>query len=409
MDKRFIRSIAILSGSNLLAQVINLITYFVLPRFFFPPEAFGVFGLFLAIFYVLVEVINLKMDQAIMLPEAEEDALSLMDHARSLALFLALVFGAIIWILNLYFHWLSNVMILCLTMSWLLGGMIQPAMIWLNRQEQYWRMGNVRVVQAVFTFGGSIMAYYLVNTWINGLIIGFLVGQLAATVVLSDLFWRRTFRWSAPELRQRYRQFVRFGTPSSLISTLSKQLPAFFIQPFYGEAALGWYTLATKYLNAPIGIFSVSVSQVYFKDASQADPGQLHRLTRTVIRQIILLAVLPVLIILGYGPEIFKLVFGPAWMEAGKIAQVLVLWFFVSYASQPVSVLLDLKFKLKWEMFYNVFLLISRACALSLALGFYDLYTVLTVYAFIGIIFNVVLIMYTLRISHEKHVDGHDT
>ena len=400
MSRNFIRSIAILSGSNLVAQLINFITYLLLPKYFYSPEDFGVFGLFLALYFVLFEVINLKMDQSIMLPDNETEAKGLLGFSWMVAWLLSGGILVVLLIFNSIFHWLDPLLPVFLAISLIMGGLIQPAMVYLNRQSQYLKMGNVRIAQAVVTLIGSIGGYYFFHHLVNGLILGFMLGQLVA-VLLVTVLTSSDIHMAEKKVIMRYRQFIQYGSISSMISTLSRNLPAFVIKPLFGNAALGWYTLAIKYLNAPVGIFSSSVAQVYFKEASNAGPEELRVLTRKVVYNILAIAAIPSLLLLFFGGDLFGLVFGEEWSKAGEIIQVLIIWYFVAYASGPVSMLLDIKLKLDWELSYNLLLLIGRAAALLTVIWWKDVFVVLAVYAIVGVIFNCILLNYVLNLS--KH------
>lgn len=398
MNGSFIRSIAILSGSNLAAQVINFITYLILPKYFYDPEEFGVFGLFLALYFILFEVINLKMDQSVMLPESERDSLGLLGFSWAVAGVLSLLAAALLWGLNTVFGWLPAWMPLVIGGSLLLGGVMQPAMVYLNRKGSYVRMGNIRILQAAVTLIASVAAWYWLTAG-NGLIAGFFCGQAAAVAVTLFIVQSPEIHIASRQVIDRYNQFIRYGSLSAMVSTLSRHLPVFVLKPVFGDAALGWYTLAVKYLNAPIGIFSVSVGQVYFRDASRMDAPELRRLTRSVVVNILALAVLPSIIILLFGGGLFEWIFGPEWRGAGQVMQVLILWYFIAYASGPVSMLLDIKLKLDWELTYNVLLLTGRALALLSAIWWKDICIVLGVYTAVGVIFNAILLNYVLKLS----------
>ncbi len=261
--------------------------------------------------------------------------------------------------------------------SLLVGGTLQPILVWLNRQKQYFRMGNIRVVQAIATLGGSILFYFNGVPGLNGLILGFICGQMIALIMAS--FYIPTTGWSIakPQLFKQYKQFIQFGSLSSMISTLSRNLPAFAIKFFFSDVALGWYTVASKYLNAPIGIFDTSLGQVYFKEAAIAQQPRLKELTTEIIRNIFLLVLLPTIVILFFGENLFTWALGAEWQQAGKIAEVLILWYMVAYISGPLSILIDVKMKLKWELKFNLIVLIARIASLATAFFINDVFIVL--------------------------------
>jgi len=384
-----------------MAQAINLITYFILPKYFYSPEEFGVFGLYLPIYFILFEIINLKMDQSIMLPKKDEEAKQLVAFSWILAVVFSLSLYFSFWSLSFFFIALDKHIVYFLGFSLLVGGTLQPILVWLNRQKQYFRMGNIRVVQAIATLGGSILFYFNGVPGLNGLILGFICGQMIALIMAS--FYIPTTGWSIakPQLFKQYKQFIQFGSLSSMISTLSRNLPAFAIKFFFSDVALGWYTVASKYLNAPIGIFATSLGQVYFKEAAIAQQPRLKELTTEIIRNIFLLVLLPTIVILFFGENLFTWALGAEWQQAGKIAEVLILWYMVAYISGPLSILIDVKMKLKWELKFNLIVLIARIASLATAFFINDVFIVLGIFALVGLVFNCVLLFYIWSLSQE--------
>lgn len=399
MNGRFFKSIAILSTGNLLAQAIHLVTYIVLPRFYYSPGEFGLFGFYLALYFIFFEIVNLKMDQAIMLPAEKREARELLGLAWLLAGVVSTALFFILLSVAQVTDRITGPTAFFLGAGLLAGGLMQPAMVWLNRKRRYVAMGGVRVVQALTTLGASIAAWHLFRDSLNGLIAGFVAGLSAAAVLA--LFLAGPVSISLPDRAtiNRYSQFLRYGSASSLISTLSRNLPVFMIRPVFGESALGWYTLAVKYLNAPVGLLTAAVGQVYYRDASRAGAQDLRRLTRSVIGYILLLALVPVVALLFTAPALVEWVFGEAWRPAGQVVRVLVLWYYVAYASGPVSMLLDVKLKLRWELTYNILLLAGRALALATVFWWKDFFGILGLYALVGLLFNIWLLIYVMRLS----------
>jgi O-antigen/teichoic acid export membrane protein len=399
LKNKFLHSFAILSGSNLLAQVINLLTYFILPRFFYSPEEFGVLGLYLPVYFILFEIINLKMDQSIMLPKQDCEAKQLVTFSWVVASVFAFALFPLIWVFSNFIIPLETHLLYFLSFSLLLGGWLQPILVWLNREKQYFQMGNIRVMQAVATLICSILFYYYRALDLNGLILGFIGGQIIAILMASFFIPKTGWSLAKRPLVLKYKQFIQFGSFSAMVSTLSRNLPAFAIKFFFSDAVLGWYTVASKYLNAPIGIFSTSLGQVYFKEAAIAQQPRLKQLTIEIIRNIFVLVVIPTIVFLFYGEQLFVWALGPQWANAGKIAQVLILWYMVAYISGPLSILIDVKMKLKWELKYNLLLLLARILALASAFLIGDVFIVLGIFALVGVIFNCILLYYIYALS----------
>jgi O-antigen/teichoic acid export membrane protein len=117
-----------------------------------------------------------------------------------------------------------------------------------------------------------------------------------------------------------------------------------------------------------------------------------------------LLGIIPSILLLIFGQQIFGFMFGPQWIMAGKMTQYLVLWFFSIAIITPVGLLLDIKQKLRFEAGWNTVLLILRISAVLLFAFLNDLYVMLTALSGIGILMNVFLLYYTLKLTND-HAD----
>ena len=335
-----------------------------------------------------------------MLPRSEDEARRLLNTSCGIGLLVSIAIFVALFVINAFITPVEMHIYYLLCLSLLMGSITQPGIVWLNRQQAYFKMGNIRMIQADATLGFSILFCERFELF-NGLILGFLGGQLAALACIIVFVPILRSGWASRTLIGEYFQFIKFGSVSSMISTLSRNLPAFMIKTFFNDAALGWYTVATKYLNAPIEIFSNSIGQVYFKEASTANSNELRQLTNSIIRNIFLIIAIPVLCILFFGPVIFEVLLGEEWRMAGRVASMLILWYFVAYASGPLSVLIDVKLKLKWELNYNILLLVFRLAALLSAYLVDDVMIVLGIFAAVGLVFNTVLLTYVVKLSRQ--------
>ena len=111
-----------------------------------------------------------------------------------------------------------------------------------------------------------------------------------------------------------------------------------------------------------------SISQVFFQRASRAlSEGTLPSLVENVFRMLVIIGMFPILILTIIGSDVFTVVFGKAWAEAGVYAQILSLWAFIWFISSPLSTIYVVVEKQHFGFQYNFFNLITRL--LSLIIG----------------------------------------
>jgi O-antigen/teichoic acid export membrane protein len=282
-------------------------------------------------------------------------------------------------------YWLLPIVVL-------LYGIHQPILVYLNKIEYYKSINIFRIIQVITT--SSITILLAIQNINNALIIGFTIG-LAISTLYSMYFY--TPKFSIANLKNRlkqYDQFPKYGTWSSLLNSISRNSIPVLIAHFFTERIVGIYTYSTRLLNAPTGIYSSALSQVYYKSASEQNEITLRKTTHKIVYFTFIISIIPSVILLFFGKEIFSFLFSNEWIESGKVTQYLILWYFLGVITSPISTILDIKNKLKFEFKYNLTLAITRISAIVIGGLLNDFYLALTLFVAIGMVMNLYLLYY---------------
>ena len=153
-------------------------------------------------------------------------------------------------------------------------------------------------------------------------------------------------------------------------------------------------------MQAPLGVVSGAVGQAYFRDASiSTNAAHLQQLTNKVLIALSSLSLIPLIICLGWGPQLFAIAFGDEWTGAGEVARWLALWYATSLVVTPLSMLLDVKGMLKWELRYNLVFLLFRLAALIVGGLSGDFALTLLLFGLTGVVFNIYLLLVVRKLS----------
>ncbi|NDC93596.1 MAG: hypothetical protein EB087_07810 [Flavobacteriales bacterium] len=97
--------------------------------------------------------------------------------------------------------------------------------------------------------------------------------------------------------------------------------------------------MMTKYVKAPIVLISSSVSQLFYVETSKAiNQGvSFIPIVKKTVRTSILFAIPFTIILLAFGPLIFRWYLGEEWLQAGLYAQGLAPMFFLYFILSPIS------------------------------------------------------------------------
>lgn len=107
---------------------------------------------------------------------------------------------------------------------------------------------------------------------------------------------------------------------------------------FFSPIIVGFYALGFRVLQTPLSLVSGAVSQVFFQRASVAKlNGTLPSLVEELFRRLLIVGILPCLILTIIGEDLFVLIFGKNWAEAGFYTQLLAPWVLIWFISSPLS------------------------------------------------------------------------
>ncbi|MBK1988485.1 oligosaccharide flippase family protein [Sphaerospermopsis aphanizomenoides BCCUSP55] len=362
------------------AQVLTILASPFLTRLY-GPEAFGKLAIFLSVTSIIGVIICFRYELAIMLPETDEEAANLLG--------LSLVFVVLISVLTIPIVWLGQSVLLELlkdpTLSRFLclvppmvffSGMAQALNYWNSRTKYFGRLSMARVCQSVTTTGIQLGSGYTGYATGGTLIVASVVGLAMSTLILGGQIWhddgkflRTSINWNRmlAGLR-RYSKFPIYGIWSALFNTISFQLPVLMLSNFFPSTVVGYYALSNRLLSLPMSIIGATFSQVFFQRATKAkSEGHIVEVFEVSLKYLLILGIFPFLALTLVGDDIFTVFLGKNWTEAGVYSQILALWIFLVFVGSPVQTLIEVLERQEIELFFNIFLLISRW--LSLFIG----------------------------------------
>ena len=241
-SNRFIKSVTILASGTAISHLLIIVTTPILTRLY-SPEDFGVLSLYLSIVYLLASVSSLQYEQAVPLPEKDEDAFHLFVLAFIITFFTSVIFSmsAIALPLDRWLGIASFHADLWLLFFSLLGiGCIHVYHAWAIRTGDYPIISKTKVsmntgqMVSQITFGFLKMHHM-------GLVIGEVIGRISGCFVSYRQFKKR----GLPSVRVismkglvgalvRYRKFPLLSSWSALMYHTGAQAPTFFLAFVYG-------------------------------------------------------------------------------------------------------------------------------------------------------------------------------
>lgn len=398
----YIKNIATLMSGTLVAQVIMLIFFPILTRLYTPGE-FGIFAFFVAITSIFGLVSSLKYDQAIMLPRSDKDALTLACLSVCITMVTAFIVTIVVL---LFFQTISdkfdgiNYIVWMIPVGVLLTGILQILNAYSSRYQQYRNIATVRVVNALSITSIQVGSQYFFK--LNGLIVGTLLGNIISIFLLMKYHIKnKTLQLRSLSHKRlkanikRHKNFPKYQSLTVFFNSVSQNMPVLLFGVLYSAEIAGFYALAVRILQVPIGLVGASTRTVYYQKASKmyaAGEDILSLYYKTTI-WLIKLFILPFFLVLFFAPSLFGFIFGEEWKTSGYMAQILVFWFLFSFINPPSVMTFSILGLQEIQMKLEILSLVFRVTAIYSGYYFFDSYTVsILLFMLISVMINIIII-----------------
>jgi len=319
----------------------------------FAPEAFGVAALFASITGIIVVVACLRYELAIMLPKTDEEAANLLGVNLFFVLIITglsvlVIFFAEDAIVNLLNSPELKKYLWLIPISVFIGGTSMALNYWNSRTKHFGRLSITRVVSSITMqviklgagFAGFVSGGVLIGTGI--------IGGIVSTSILGGLIWKddrqlfkASIRWQKMIAGlKRYRKFPAIDIWGGLLNTISWQLPALLLSSFFSPIIVGYYALGTAVISMPMNIIGGAIAQVFYQRACDAkNKEESSQVVENIYKRLVAIGLFPILLLCIVGKDLFSVVFGHNWAEAGLYTQILAPWMFFTFISSPLSTL----------------------------------------------------------------------
>lgn len=363
----FFQNIAIVASGNVAAKIIGLISAPIITRLY-TPEDYGVFSLFLSVVGIVGSLATLRYAVTIPIARDEKLANNLLWLCFVITSFISLVwFFGVVLFGNLVTEKFSATQLR--PFLWLMPvvffgkGIYEALNNWAVRTKSFKLITRTKISQGVSSSTLKIGLGFLGIAPL-GLFIGHIaqeaagIGSLFSRLIKVYPFFFRSFSWS--EIKQaanRYKKFPLVQSWSQLLLALGAQLPVLLLGAFYGVEVVGVFGLAQNMINMPMDLIGQSVAQVYYAEISKygkSNPEKIYRLSISIIKKLLWVGLLPVAVLILFGPWLFKLVFGPEWVDAGVYARFLSVLILTRFISSPLANIFNVYEKQSLQLILNI-------------------------------------------------------
>lgn len=400
----FSRNVLTLMTGTTIAQAIPIAISPILTRIY-TPEDFGMFALYMSLASILSIMATGRYELAIMLPKKDEDAINIVALSILISFFVSFITLLIIYIFNTQItkllgnpeiaNWLYFI-----PLTVLLTGIYQSFNYWSNRKKQYKRLATSRVLQSATTSTSNLgMGFSGFGS--SGLILGGVLGQSIATVILGKMIWRedkdRLYvikRLKIVALLKKYIKFPKINMFHAFLNELKNPIINIILMKLYSSAILGQFYMINKILLLPSSLIGSSISQILYKDITTKHNNKedYSKDILFMMMKLFSFASIPFFIIIFFGEEIFVFVFGNNWIIAGELSSSFSLYILFHFVASPISIVPLIVDKQKTAFYWN---LVGAILYIGLFLiGYNILYELSSVLILLSTVMSIYFIFY---------------
>ncbi|WP_247004863.1 flippase [Halosolutus gelatinilyticus] len=360
IGERISRGLKATLGANLLTVAANGVLSVVLARFLLAPDEYGLLFFALAVFNVVMVFGTLGLPSSVARYVAEygEGAPEQVPHiiTASLAVLFGLtaIVGAIV---SLGSPWIATALeepglepLLALGFGYVV---LRGARTYLAKVFQgFNRVDYSAAVNSVFAVGHVIFAigFVLLGFGVVGAFAGYLVGLAVAValgLVILYVGFYRTFERAPQREEGLLRRILEYSVPLTATrsaNVIDKQIDTILVGVLLNPTAVAYYTITkqvTSVTETPAKALGFTISPTY---GEQKAAGQGHRAARLYERSLehVLLLYVPAVVglVLVADPMV-RYVFGPEYLGAVPVLQVLSVYVLLSAINNITSDGLD--------------------------------------------------------------------
>jgi O-antigen/teichoic acid export membrane protein len=402
-----------------LAQIISVLAAPILARLY-TPEEFGAAAAFAAFIGVLGVVVGLRYDLSITISKSPEEASNQLAISIILPLVSSIIFSLYLALFGRALFEIFRIeelapYALLIPLGAFIAAVSYAFNFWLSKTGHYSTISISRVWQEII--GNTAKLGFAVGGLANAgaLIIAGVLGPAASLIILINRFLKNDLHlfYSSITLTRlinglkRYKKFPLFTTWSSLLNALSEQIPILLLTALFSPTISGYYAVGFRILRLPIILIGNSIAQVFYPQAvAELIKGNsyLSIFVERTFSQLVSLGLFPFLLLTVVGREVFVVVFGNGWSEAGVYVQLMSIPTFFLLISFPIGNLVSVLEKQEADVLYNILLLFAKIGSLIYGAYTNNIHLALLLLAISGSVVNLLFCVWLGNQSGVSHL-----
>ncbi|WP_195470356.1 lipopolysaccharide biosynthesis protein [Bacteroides xylanisolvens] len=317
----------------------------------YTPSDFGILAVFASLCALFYPFCTLKYTVAIPLHPNEKIGI----NSLAACLYLLVINTVIISITLLFSH--SQILSLFssenidafwyfIPLTFFFYGISEILSYYSTRYRDFSTIAKVTVVQkAIGALTKIVFGLFRFN--VIGLLIGDIMAESGGLTLYIRIYWKRLkegARHVTPGkirfILKRYIDFPLYRLPSQILQNASGSILMLYFAWHFGTDTTGRISLAMTMLSAPVSFACTSVGKAFYGEIAslgRKNSKEISALTVRIMVRLFAISIVPFILIICFGPWIFRTFFGAEWTQSGIFARYLCFYLIFRFVYSPIS------------------------------------------------------------------------
>ena len=363
-SETFKKNVLKLASGIFISQIITLLAAPIITRLY-GAENYGIVLIFTSISIIFIPLASMRYELSIVLPRKKSEATNLFILSIVITLFFSVLFFLAILFLGNELFTFFNIKHLTpykwlIPITFFLAGITASCNYWCTRLKYFSQISVAQIITQLFvTIGGVSFGFLGFNVAITLIIVGIIGQSINLIILLAKIINSNEmkFMFLSVNIRKvidgaiRYKDFPKYSSFGALLNAASWQSPIIILAFYFPVSIVGFYGLGFRLIQMPMLLLGNAINQVFLQHGSKSKhEGNLGSDVEKLFITLFSFGLMPNLILMTIGANLFEVFFGLQWREAGVYVQILAPWAFLWFLSSPLSPVYSILEKQKMEL-----------------------------------------------------------
>ncbi len=374
-NAEFSKNVLIVSLGPIISSILSLLFEPVIARFW-EPYVFGTISFFNSIVLVFSPMIFMRYNFAIVQAKDDEEKYNLLALSilvmLAFIILLSFVYPIITPHINSNFSF-SQYQIFFFV-SLIFAGLFTLFRFWSSSEKRFVQIAlSVILLQASNTFLLVFGGIFGLTDSATGIYIRS-ISYISSPMLMIVVFFRKDIKKGIELIRfraivkvmKKYKKYPLVDFWGIWASNISFHVPTILIAKYWGQEINGLYSKAFVIVYLLVLFFGDAVNRVFHKEVADMvnNEQDISRFIINVISTLSQISILPFILLIIVGPELFSFFLGNVWLQSGYYAGAISFWMYTMLISTAIIPLYGVLNKQGQQTFFSLLMLFMRSSVL---------------------------------------------